>query len=105
MAKRLRKAMEAMEAMMPPDAIAEVRSKVEKEALSIRLAQLREKCGVKQGQIENFSQASISKIEKRKDMKISTLQEYLSGLGMGLEIRTYPKTKQSKVKEEVLLRV
>jgi hypothetical protein len=102
MAKKLKK---AMEAMMSPAAVAEVRANIEKEALAIRLAQLREKCGVKQGQIENFSQTAVSKIEKRKDMKISTLQEYLSGLGMGLEIRAYPKTKQSKAKEEVLLRV
>ena len=105
MAKKLKKAMEAMEAIMSPEAVTEVRSKVEKEALSIRLSQLREKCGVRQSQIENFSQASVSKIEKRKDMKISTLQEYLSGLGMGLEIRAYPKTKRSKAKEEILLRV
>jgi hypothetical protein len=105
MAKKLKKAMKAMEAMMSPEAVAEVRANVEKEALAIRLAQLREKCGVKQGQIENFSQTAVSKIEKRRDMKISTLQEYLSGLGMGLEIRAYPKTKQSKAKEEVLLRV
>jgi hypothetical protein len=38
-------------------------------------------------------------------MKVSTLQECLSGLGMGLEIKAYPKSKRSKVKEEILLRV
>ena len=56
MAKKLKK---AMEAMMSPEAVEEVSSKVEKEALAIRLAQLREKCGVKQGQIENFNPSKI----------------------------------------------
>ncbi|MDR0388645.1 MAG: XRE family transcriptional regulator [Spirochaetaceae bacterium] len=105
MAKKLKNAMKAMEAVMSPESVERARIRADREVLALRLAQLREKCGVRQGEIENFSQTSVSRIEKRRDMKISTLQEYLSGLGMGLEIRAYPKTRQSKVKEEVLLRV
>jgi hypothetical protein len=44
-------------------------------------------------------------LEKRKDIRISTLIEYLNNLGMGLEIKTFPKTNVKKVKEEILLRV
>jgi hypothetical protein len=105
MAKKLKNAIEAMEAMMTPESVQKARIRAEKEILAIRLARLREKCGIKQGGIENFSQTSVSRIEKRKDIKISTLQEYLSGLGMGLEIRAYPKNKRSKAQEEILLRV
>jgi hypothetical protein len=47
----------------------------------------------------------VSRLEKRKDIKISTLVEYLNGLGMGLEIKTYPKNKNRKIKDEVLLRI
>ena len=53
----------------------------------------------------NFTQSSISKIEKRKDMKISTLIDYLDSLGMGLEIITYPKVSVSNKQEKVLLKV
>jgi hypothetical protein len=105
MAKKIKDAIKTMESMMSAEAVEEVRIKAEKDILAIRLAQLREKCGVKQAGVNNFSQTSVSRIESRKDMKISTLQEYLSGLGMGLEIRAYPKNKRRGVHEEVLLRV
>jgi len=44
-------------------------------------------------------------IEKRKNIKISTLIDYLDSLGMGLEIITYPKCAVSKQQERVLLKV
>ena len=53
----------------------------------------------------NFTQSSVSKIEKRKDIKISTLIDYLDSLGMGLEIITYPKMAVSKKQEKILLKV
>jgi len=74
----------------------------EQEILAIRLGQLREKLGVKQNEFNNFSQTSISRLEKRKDIRISTLIEYLNNLGMGLEITAYPKNSTGK---ELLLRV
>jgi hypothetical protein len=77
----------------------------EQEILAIRLGQLREKLGVKQTEFDNFSQTSISRLEKRKDIRISTLIEYLNNLGMGMEIKTFPKTKRKNIKEEILLRV
>ena len=105
MAKKLRNAIEAMESMMSPESVERSRKKAEQEILAIKLGQLREKCGLKQNEIKNFSQTSVSKLERRKDIKISTLVDYLSSLDMGLEIKTFPKNKKIKVKEEILLRV
>lgn len=73
--------------------------------LAIRLSQLREEQNIKQSEMENFSQTAISKIEKRKDMKISTLIEYLDSLGMGLEIVAYPKIPVAEQHSKVLLKI
>ena len=98
-------AIKMMESKMTPESVIRSRKMAEQEILAIRLGQLREKLGVKQTEFNNFSQTSISRLEKRKDIRISTLIEYLNNLGMGLEIRTFPKTKRKKIKEEILLRV
>lgn len=39
------------------------------------------------------------------DIKLSTLIDYVDSIGMGLETKIYPKLDNSKVKEEVLLRI
>lgn len=98
-------AMKAMESMMDDDTIQKARQKAEQEILSIRLAQLRERQGVKQTDFHTFSQTAVSKLEKRKDMKLSTLIEYLENIGMGLEIRAYPKGGDKDNSGEVLLKV
>ena len=98
-------AIKMMESKMSPESIIRSRIMAEQEILTIKLGQLREKLGVKQDEFNNFSQTSISRLEKRKDIRISTLIEYLNNLGMGLEIKTYPKNKKAKIKEEVLLRI
>ena len=105
MAKKLRKAVEAMESMMSPESVERSRKKAEQEIFAIKLGMLREKRGLKQNEINNFSQTSVSRLEKRNDMKISTLVEYLHGLDMGLEIRAYPKNATIKMEEEILLRL
>ena len=105
MAKKLVKAIEAMEAMMSQESVERSRKKAEQEIFTIKLGQIREKRGLKQDEVRNFSQTSVSRLERRKDIKISTLVDYLSSLDMGLEIRTYPKNKKVKMKEEILLRV
>jgi hypothetical protein len=93
-----------MESMMSLESAQRARMKAEQEILAIKLGQLREKRGLKQNEIDNFSQTSVSRLEKRRDIKISTLVEYLNSLGMGLEIKTYPKDKRGKIEEEVLLK-
>ena len=98
-------AIKMMESKMSPESVARSHIMAEQEILTIKLGQLREKLGVKQDEFNNFSQTSISRLEKRKDIRISTLIEYLNNLGMGLEIKTFPKNSISKIEEEILLRI
>lgn len=72
----------------------------QKESLNIRLAMLREKYEVKQGKSENFTQTPVLNIDLGKDMRISTLIDYLDSLGMGVEITACPKNSS---KRELLL--
>src|SRR4030065_171190 len=78
------------------DRIKNAKIEAGKEILQIRLAELREKLGIRQEDIKSFSQSSVSKLESRKDMKISTLIEYLGNLGLGIEIKVYPRNKKKK---------
>ncbi len=76
----------------------------ENEIIKIRLSELREKRGLRQEDIKTFSQSSVSKLESRTDMKISTLVEYLGNLGLGIEIKAYPKKNKKKNDEIIILR-
>ena len=98
-------AIKMMESKMKPESVERSRVIAEQEILAIRLGQLREKLGVKQDEFNNFSQTSISRLERRKDIRISTLIEYLGNLGMGIEIKAFPKKKMKKINEQILLRV
>jgi hypothetical protein len=91
-----------LDAKMNPAVLAKAKKMAQEESLNVRLAILREKYGVKQSDITNFTQTAVSKLEKRKDIRISTLIDYLDSLGMGLEITACPR---SSTKKELLLRV
>ena len=91
-----------LDAKMNPAVLARARKMAEQESLNIRLGLLREKYGMKQSEITNFTQTAVSKLENRKDIRISTLIDYLDSLGMGLEITAYPR---DSTKKELLLRV
>ena len=91
-----------LDAKMDPAVLARAKKMARGESLNIRLAILREKYKVKQNGITNFTQTAVSKLENRKDIRISTLIDYLDSLGMGLEITAYPK---NSAKKELLLRV
>ena len=98
--------MDELASMLPPERIERAQMEAEKEIFQIRLSQLRKEMGVSQEDIKGFSQSGISKLESRKDIKVSTLIEYLSNIGMGIEIKAYPKVKHGKsVEEFVLLKV
>jgi transcriptional regulator with XRE-family HTH domain len=92
-----------MAEMLPPERVARARKEAEKEILKIRLSELRKKLGIRQKDIKTFSQSSISKLEARKDLKISTLIEYLENLGLGVEIKAYQKNKGRKKNQEYVL--
>lgn len=87
---------------LPKERIKNAQKNAESEILQIRLSELREKRGLKQEEIKSFSQSSVSKLESRKDMKISTLIEYLDNLGLGIEIKAYPKNSK-KNKDDIIL--
>ena len=89
--------------MLPKARVAKAHKEAEQEIFHIRLKELRKKMNIKQEDIESFSQSSISKLESRKDMKISTLLEYLESIGLGIEIKVYPKKKQIHANEEIIL--
>ena len=91
-----------LEAKMNPAVLEKARKMAQKESLNIKLAILREKYGMKQNEVSNFTQTAVSKLENRKDIRISTLIDYLDSLGMGLEITAYPR---NSTKRELLLRV
>lgn len=101
----VKNAVSAMENQLKKNQVHRARLTAEREILSIRLADLRERLGMKQSDLKAFTQSAVSKFERRKDMKISTLIEYLEDIGMGLEIRAYPKSEDSDVKTETLLKV
>ena len=101
----MKDAIKMMESQMSPESVKKAHLKAEQEILAIRLAALREEENVLQSEMKNFSQTSVSRIEKRKDMKISTLIDYLDSLGMGLEIIAYPKAETQNRKEKILLKV
>ena len=75
---------------LSPEVLAKARKLYEQESFKIRLKALREKNGIKQEEIEHFSQTAVSKLERRKDIKISTLIDYLDSLGFGTKLRLCP---------------
>ena len=101
----MKDAIKMMESNMSAESVRRAPIKAEQDSMSIRLTQLREEQNIKQSEMIHFTQSSVSKIEKRKDMKISTLIDYLDSLGMGLKIITYPKLADSSKQEKVLLKL
>ena len=97
--------MDELAAMLPSERVQRAKKEAEKEIFRIRLSELRKQMGIKQEDIRAFTQSGISKLESRKDMKISTLVEYLHNIGMGLEIKAYPKKRKHKTDEVVLLKM
>jgi hypothetical protein len=90
---------------LPPEKVAEANKQARKEILKIKLKEIRKEMGIKQIDIETFSQSSVSKVENKKDMKLSTLVDYLESIGVGIEIKVYPKKQiKGKKKEKVLLK-
>jgi len=99
-------AIDELKSMMSDKSIHRAETKAQDILFDIKLSDLRKEAGLKQQDINTFSQSGLSKIESRSDMKISTLREYLHSIGMELEIRARkarPK-KSDKKKEYVLLK-
>ena len=98
-------AIKMMESKMSPDAVLRSRIMAEQEILAIRLNKLKEKIDGNQTGFHSINVKSISRNERQTDMKISTLIEYLDSLGLGLEIKIFPKNNTMFFEEEILLRM
>ena len=61
----MKDAIKMMESKMSAESVRRARIKAEQDIMTIRLAQLREEMNIKQSEMENFTQSSVSKIEKR----------------------------------------
>jgi hypothetical protein len=90
---------------LPKDRIEKIENEAAKEIFQIRLSELRRKNNIRQTDVKSFSQSALSKLEARKDMKISTLIEYMKNINMSLEIKAFPRGKHSKADEAILVKI
>lgn len=96
-------AMKTMESVMSEESIARSDAIYERELFLLGLAELREKYHVKQTDMKGFSQPSISRIEGRNDIKLSTLIKYLTQMDLEMEIKVRPRHPKEGVPSEVIL--
>lgn len=79
----------ALRANMSPDAQARSAARAEAMLLEMQLQELRKSRNVTQVELAGLmqvEQASISKLERREDMYVSTLREYVRALGGELRL-------------------
>jgi len=79
-----------LQARMSPEAFAHSEAKAEAMIREMTLADLREAKKLTQNQLAkkmHVNQAAVSKIERRADMYVSTLQRMIEKMGGKLEIR------------------
>lgn len=89
--------------LVPQDIINEAKAEAQKQIFKLKLAELRQNQGIKQTDVNGFSQVSVSRIESRSDIKISTLVDYVHACGFDVEIKAVPRKRKSK-EEFVLLK-
>src|SRR5260370_36409545 len=89
----------ALESKMPPAARTEVRRRVEEELKKMPLHELRTARRLTQQQLAqtlDMTQAAVSQLEKRTDMYLSTLENFVEAMGGRLEM--YAVFPDGKVK-------
>ena len=94
---------EAAKRQLPPERLHRAHAKALSEIFSIRLAELREKQGIKQTEVEGFTQSNVSRLESREDMKLSTLIVYLQSIGMDMEITVRSKASSGSLHSGIKL--
>jgi transcriptional regulator with XRE-family HTH domain len=78
-----------LRAKMAPDAQARAAARAEAMLLEMQLQELRKARQVTQVDLAkamNIEQAAVSKLERREDMYVSTLREYIKALGGELKL-------------------
>jgi hypothetical protein len=84
------------EKILPEKSIKKAKENASDLILQIKLSELREKQGLKQSDLTVYSQPSLSRMENGKDMKLSTLINYIHNLGMEIEIKAKPLKNTNK---------
>jgi hypothetical protein len=79
---------------MTPASIRRSDEKAGRLLLALRLAEFRKRVGADQGKVKGFRQPEVSKIEGRRDIKLSTLVDYCRGLGAEVKIVATRKGKE-----------
>ena len=92
-----------MERRLTASQIADVKAEAQEEILQIRLSDLRRQMNITQSKVRGFSQPAIASLEKRKDLKLSTLIHYLQAIGMGIEINVFPRKKRATIPARMVL--
>ena len=79
-----------LEARMSPDAVHDSNARVDRIIAEMPLEELRAARALTQSYLAkrlNKDQAAISKMERRADLYVSSLAEFINGMGGDLEIR------------------
>jgi transcriptional regulator with XRE-family HTH domain len=85
-----RKKWAEIKAGLPPESIARAAAKTERILASLRLGELRKARGLTQEAMAErlaIRQVSVSKMESRADVRVSTLRSVVEAMGGTLEIR------------------
>ena len=82
---------ESAKEVMPPDKFKRAVERGEEIVAFLRLAEARKKMGLRQVDVDGYTQDEISKIENRSDIKLSTLIDYMKSIGMGVRILGIPQ--------------
>ncbi|MBK7845794.1 MAG: helix-turn-helix transcriptional regulator [Bdellovibrionales bacterium] len=77
--------------VMPQDKFKRAVERGEQVVAFLHLAEARKKMGLRQVDVEGYTQDEISKIENRSDIKLSTLIDYMKSIGMGIKIVGIPQ--------------
>ena len=81
---------ESAKEIMPPDKFKRATQRGEEIIAFLNLAETRKKMGLRQVDVDGFTQTEVSKIEHRSDIKLSTLIDYMQSIGLGIKILGVP---------------
>lgn len=87
---------ESAKEVMPADRFKRAIERGEEIVAFLRLAEARKRMGLRQVDVDGYTQDEISKIENRFDIKLSTLINYMKSIGMGIKIVGIPENDEEE---------
>ena len=87
---------ETAKEVMPADKFKRAIERGERIVAFLKLAEARKKMGLNQVDVDGFTQAEVSKIENRTDIKLSTLIDYMQSIGLGVKIVGIPQNSDEE---------